>query len=125
MKPRLRTMVAVRSTNRTAVMSKVWPRYGCHGGRRKGGWICAEKRHVSPALVVIGRESGSGRISKGPVLTKDEYWGCEIEIAEGVMISTPYAMHLVGLLHQGSPATFLHPSTSLDEGGARYIVRFM
>ena len=33
---------------------------------------------------------------------KTEFGGCEIEIAEGVVIWTP-ATHLVGLPHQGLP----------------------
>ena len=64
----------------------------------------AAKHVVSPAWVVGVRESGCGRrsdifrrLSKAPVLTKNEFGRCEIEIAEGVVISTPSATHLVGL----------------------------
>ena len=73
--------------------------------------------------MVIGRESGSGLISKGPVLTKDEFWGCEIEIAEGVMISTPSATHLVGLhcqrqvLPESGASAFLPQTHSQDSSG--------
>ena len=52
------------------------------------------------------------RFSKAPVLTKTEFGGCEIEIAEGVVISTPSATHLVGLPHQGPPLSFSYPSIS-------------
>jgi len=64
----------------------------------------ATKRHVWLALVVVGRESASGRqnnmlrrISKAPVLTKNEFRVCELEIAGGVVIWTPSPTHLVGL----------------------------
>ena len=68
------------------------------------------QRHVSPAWVGAGRERGCGcrnhtfrRLSKVPVVTKNEFGGREIEIAEGVVISTPPATHLLGLPYQGSP----------------------
>ena len=64
----------------------------------------AAKHVVSLAWVVGVRESGCGRrsdifrrLSKAPVLTKNEFGRWEIEIAEGVVISTPSATHLVGL----------------------------
>ena len=73
----------------------------------------------SLAWVVGGMERGCGhqndmfqQLSKVPVVTKYEFGGCEIEIAEGVVISTPSATHLTGLPHQGSLLSFLCPSTS-------------
>jgi len=78
----------------------------------------AAKRHVSPAWVVVGRERGCGhrnvssrRLSKVPVVTKNEFGGCEIEIAEGDVISTPSATHLTGLPYRSR--TLLHPNHSL------------
>jgi len=60
-----------------------------------------------------GRERGCGRrnhifrrLSKVPVVTKREFGGCEIKIAEGVVVSTPSATHLLGLPHHGSPLVF-------------------
>ena len=46
---------------------------------------------------------------KVPIVTKNEFGGCEIEIA-GVVISTPSATHLTA--HHGSPLSFLCPFTS-------------
>ena len=92
---------------------------GCRGSCHKQGWMWAAKRHVSPALVVVGRERGCGRrnhmfrrLSKVPVATKNEFGGCEIEIVEGVVISTPSETHLTGLPHHGSPLPFSYPPTS-------------
>jgi hypothetical protein len=79
----------------------------------------AAKRHVSPALVVIGKENRCGLrndkfpwLSKGPVLAKGEFWGLEIEITGGVVISTPSATHLPGLPHQWTSLAFSYPVTS-------------
>ena len=52
------------------------------------------------------------QLSKAPVLTKTEFGGCEIEIAQGVVISTPSVTHLVGLPDQGPPLSFSYPSIS-------------
>jgi len=94
-------------------------RCGCRGSCHKRGWMWAAKPHVSWAWVVVGRERGCGhrnhmfqRLSKVPIVRKNEFGGCEIEIAKGVVISTPPATHLIGLPHQGSPLSFLCPSTS-------------
>ena len=65
----------------------------------------AAKRHVSLASVVVGRESACGRqnnilrrVSKAPVLTKNVFSVCELEIAGGVgEVSSFPPMHLVGL----------------------------
>ena len=55
-------------------------RCGCCGSCRKQGWMWAAKRHVSPAWVVVERERDCGRrnnmfrrLSKGPVVTKNEF----------------------------------------------------
>jgi len=83
-------------------------RYGircrCRSSCRKQGCMWAAKRLVSPAWVVVGMETGCGRrndtfrrLSKVPVVTKNEFGGCKIEIAEGVVISTPSVTHLLGL----------------------------
>jgi len=54
-----------------------------------------------------GRRNHTFRqLSKVPVVTKNEFGACEIEIAEGVVISTPSATHLTGLPHHGSPLMF-------------------
>jgi len=77
----------------------------------------AAKRLVSPALVIVGRERECGHqnhifqwLLKVTVVTKNEFGGCEIEIAEGIVISTSSAMHLMGLpswvSHHGSPLLF-------------------
>ena len=94
-------------------------RCGCLSSCRQRGWMWAAKRHVSEAWVISGRERGCGRqkhvfrrLSKVPVVTRNEFSGCEIEIAEGVVISTPSATHRVGLPHQGSPLAFSYPSRS-------------
>ena len=85
----------------------------------EGGWMWAAKRHVSLAWVVVGRERGCGRrnaslrrLSNVPVVTKNEFGSCEIEIAEGVVISTPSATHLTGLSYCSH--TLLHPPRSLE-----------
>jgi hypothetical protein len=44
-----------------------------------------------------------------PVLTRNELGVREIEIAEGVVVSTPSVTHLLGLPHHGSPLAFSHP----------------
>ena len=79
-------------------------RCGCRGSCRERGWMWGAKHVVSLAWVVVGRERGCGRqnhmfrwLSKVPVVTKNEFDGCEIEIADGVVISTPSATHLTGL----------------------------
>ena len=66
-----------------------------------------------------GRERGCGRrnhkfrrLSKVPVVTNYQFGTCEMEIAEGVVFSTPSATHLLGLPYHGSPLSFSHPSTS-------------
>jgi hypothetical protein len=71
------------------------------------------KRHVLQAWVVVGRGRGCGRrnhmfrrLSKVPVVTKYEFRGCKIEIAEGVAISTPSTTHLTDLPYHGSPLAF-------------------
>jgi hypothetical protein len=46
------------------------------------------------------------RLSKASVVTKDEFGACKIEIAEGVVVLTPSATHLLGLPHHGSPLLF-------------------
>ena len=86
------------------------------GWRRRNDMF---RRLVSPAGVVVRRERGCGRrnhmfrqISKVPVVTKNEFGGHEIEIAEGVVISTPSATHLLGLPYHGSPLSFSYPPTS-------------
>ena len=48
----------------------------------------------------------SCRLTKTSVLTINELGICEIEIAEGVVLSTPSVTHLVGLLHQGFPLVY-------------------
>ena len=79
----------------------------------------AAKRHVSPAWVVVGRERRFGRrnnmfrrLSKGPVVTKNEFGCCKIEIVEDVVISTPSVTHLVGRPYHSR--TLLHPPRSLE-----------
>ena len=66
-----------------------------------------------------GGERGCGRrkhmfrrLSKVPIVTKNEFGGREIGITEGVVISTPSATHLLGLPYHGSPLSFSHPPTS-------------
>ena len=78
----------------------------------------AAKQHVSPAWVVVGRERGCGcrnnmfrRLLKGPVVTKNEFGCCKIEIVEDVIL-TPSVTHLVALPHQGTSLSFSYPSTS-------------
>jgi hypothetical protein len=79
----------------------------------------AAKRHISPAWVVVGKERGSEhrkdtfrRLSKGPVVTKNEFGCSKIEIVEGVVVSTPSPTHLTGLPYHGSPLAFSYPPTS-------------
>jgi len=91
---------------------------GCRDSCRKQGWMCAAKRLVSPARVVVGRERGFGRrndifqrLLKVPVVTKYQLRGCESEMTGGVVILTPSPAHLTGLPHQGSPLEFSYPST--------------
>jgi hypothetical protein len=94
-------------------------RCGCRGSCRNRGWMWVAKRHVSLAWVVVGRERGSGcqnhmfrRLSKVATVTKNEFVCCKIEIVEGIVISTPSATHLTGLLYHGSPLAFSYPCTS-------------
>ena len=94
-------------------------RCGCCGNCHKRGWMWAAKRLVSPALVIVGRERGCGRrnhmfrwLLKVPVVTKNEFRSREIEIAEGIVVSTPSATHLTGLPHHGSPLQFSYPPIS-------------
>jgi len=68
--------------------------------------------------VVFVWEEGCGRrndifprLMKKPGLTINELGVPEIEIAEGVVVSTPSVTHLVGLPHQGSPLPYSDPST--------------
>jgi len=70
-------------------------------------------------VAMNGRERGCvrrnhmfRRLSKASVIAKDELAACEIEFAEGVVVSTPSATHLLGLPHHGSPLSFSHPSAS-------------
>ena len=77
----------------------------------------AAKHVVSPAWVVVRRETGCERRrnfggSKVLVVTKNEFGACEIEIAEGVVISTPSATHLLGLPYPESPLSLSFPPTS-------------
>ena len=51
------------------------------------------------------------RLTKGPALAMNEFGAREIEIVEGVALSTPSATHLMGLPHQGSPRPCSYPST--------------
>ena len=78
----------------------------------------AAKRHGSPAWVVVGRESGCERrnhmfrrLSKAPMVTKIEFGGWEIELAEGVEVTTPSTTHLMGLPHHRSPLAFSYLPT--------------
>jgi len=68
--------------------------------------------------VVVVWEEGCGRrnnmfhrLTMRPVFTINELDVRDIEIAEGVVISTPSVTHLVGLPHQGSPLACSDPST--------------
>lgn len=65
-------------------------------------------------IVVRGVNLGGVKqcLMKGPVLATNEFKVCKIEIAEGVVVSTPSATYLMGLLHQGTPLTFSCPFTS-------------
>ena len=81
----------------------------------------AAKRQVSLAWVVVGKERGCRRqnnmlrrLSKGPVVTKNEFGCCKIEIVEDVVIniSTPSVTHLVGRPYHSR--TLLHPPRSLE-----------
>jgi len=68
--------------------------------------------------VVVVWEEGCGRrnemfrrLTMRPVLTINEFDVREMEIVEGVVISTPSVTHLVGLPYQGSPLACSDPST--------------
>ena len=82
-------------------------------------WNDMFQQQVSPAWVVVRRERGCGhqnhmfqQLSKVPVVTKNEFDGHKIEIAENVVLSTPSTIHLLGLPYQGSSLSFSHPPTS-------------
>ena len=66
---------------------------------RQLGWLSGGKRDVSVVETMFRR-------LKVLVVTKNEFGACEIEIAEGVVISTPSATHLLGLPYPGSPLSF-------------------
>ena len=77
------------------------------------------RRNVSPDGVVVGRERGCGHrnhmlrwLLKVLVIAKNELGGREIEVAEGVVISTPSTTYLLGLPYHGSPLSFSYPPTS-------------
>ena len=57
-----------------------------------------QKRYFSPAFENVYWQ-------------KNKFHGHKLEIAQGVVLSTPSATHLVGLPHQGSPLPYFDPST--------------
>jgi len=65
---------------------------------------CAVGVGVTVVVVMGGgfgrRNNMLCRLSNAPVLTKIECGHCEIELAEGVAISTPSATHLVGQVRE-------------------------
>jgi len=88
-----------------AVVSEV----GC--GRRNDffrrlGWLSGGKRDVG------GDTTSFAGFRKRLYSYINEFGCCELEIAEGVIVSTPSTTHLTGLPHHGSPPQFSYPPKS-------------